>query len=158
MGEDSVSLLNACTLRRSGAPVGRFPNELAYASDGRLFVANGGSNSVSVIRGDRVIETLEVSLRAGSKVGSTTNAIAVNPEGTLLFAANAGNNSVAVVDISDPEQSALLGFILTAWYPSALAISPDGRTLYIGIGKGAKSVRTPYATPPPRLGERPKTC
>ena len=158
MGEDSVSLLNAQTLREiQRIRVGRFPNELAYARDGRLFVANGGSNSVTVIRGGRLIETVEVSLRASSKVGSTTNAIAVNPQGTLLFAANAGNNNVAVMDISDPEKSVVLGFIPTAWYPSALASSPDGRTLYIGIGKGSKSGRNvPYAAPPPRLGRTPE--
>ena len=35
-----------------------------------------------------------------------------------------------------PTPPASSGFIPTGWYPSALAIAPDGRTLYVGTGKG----------------------
>ncbi len=51
--------------------------------------------------------------------------------------ANADNNDVAVVDVSGP-QSAVKGFIPTGWYPSALAVSPDGKKLFVGTGKGLR--------------------
>jgi YVTN family beta-propeller protein len=127
MAADSVSLLRAETLEETARiAVGHLPSELAFSSDGRLFVANSGSSSVSVIRGGKVVETVEVSLKPGLKPGSTPSAIAVNPAGTLLFAANAGNNSVTVVDISHPQRSSVEGFIPTGWYPSALAVSANG--------------------------------
>ena len=50
--------------------------------------------------------------------------------------ANADNNDVAAIDISEKGDSKMLGFIPTGWYPSALALSADGRKLYVGTGKG----------------------
>jgi hypothetical protein len=41
-----------------------------------------------------------------------------------------------VIDTSDPAESRVLGFIPTGWFPSALAVSLDGRRLYVGVGKG----------------------
>lgn len=158
LGGDSVSILDTGTLEEVvRIPVGHFPTDCRFSRDGRLFVANGGSNSITVIQGGRVTETVEVSIPRGSKPGSTTVAVAVNPEGTLLFAANAGNNNVAVIDISKSGNPTVLGFIPTAWYPSALAVSLDGRTLYIGVGKGPGSgPNVPYTAPPPRLGRTPE--
>ncbi len=49
--------------------------------------------------------------------------------------ANADNNDVAVVDVSR-DTSFVKGFIPTGWYPSALAVAPDGKKLYIATGKG----------------------
>src|SRR5262249_19642256 len=61
-GDESVSLVDAKTLTEaSRVKVGSHPNDLAFAKDGRLFVANAGSNSVSVISGDRVVETVKTS-------------------------------------------------------------------------------------------------
>ena len=157
-GERSVSILNARTLEQiSRVSVGRFPNQLVYSQDGRLFIANSGSNTISVIRNNRLVESIDVSLVPDSPVGSTPDAISVNPDGTRLFVANADNNSVAVVDIGSPQKSTVLGFIPTAWYPSALAVSPDGKTLYIGVAKGAVAgPNVPYKTPPARLGRTPE--
>ena len=42
-----------------------------------------------------------------------------------------------VIDVAGPE-SVVQGFIPTGWYPSALAVSPDGKKLFIGTGKGLK--------------------
>jgi len=136
-GDQSVSLLDPVTLsERARVAVGSHPNSLVYSKDGRLFVANSGSNSVSVIQGDRVVETLSTTLTPIALIGSTPDAVAVSPDGKRLFVANADNNDVAVVDISDPSESRLIGFIPTGWYPSSLAVSPDSRRLYIGTGKG----------------------
>ncbi len=137
LGGRSVSFLRASDLKETvRVTVGTHPNALAWAGDGRLFVANAGSNSVSVLAGNTVRETIKTSLSPTDLVGSTPDALALSPDGKRLYVANADNNDVAVVDISNAKESRVLGFIPTGWYPSALAVSPDGRTLYVGTGKG----------------------
>jgi YVTN family beta-propeller protein len=157
-GDGSVSLLEPDIMRERGrVAVGRFPNQLLFVPDGRLFVANSGSNTVSVIAGNRVIETIDVALTPGAPVGSTTDALAINPSGTRLFAANADNNDVAMVDISDRSRSVVMGFIPTAWYPTALAVSRDGKNLYIGVGKGLGiGANVPFVEQAFRLGRPPE--
>lgn len=68
--------------------------------------------------------------------GAYPNAMVVSPDNTKLFVAEAGINSVAVLDVTDPLNPSLLGRIPTGWYPTALAVSPDGNTLYIANAKG----------------------
>ncbi len=136
-GDESISLLDARTLKEtSRVKVGSHPNDLAFAKDGRLFVANAGSNSVSVIRGGKVIETIKTSFDPKAPVGATPAALAITSDGKRLYVANADNNDIAVVDIANPRESAVLGFIPTAWYPSAIAVSPDGKKIFVGSGKG----------------------
>ena len=68
--------------------------------------------------------------------GTDPNAMVVSPDNSKLFVAEAGINSVAVLDVTDPLNPTLLGRIPTGWYPTGLAISPDGKTLYIANAKG----------------------
>ena len=139
-GDESVSLFTTSSLKLvARVATGSHPNDLAFAPDGRLFVANAGSNSVTVIQGARAIETIKTSLHPQDPVGSTPDAVLVDHAGKRLFVANADNNDIAVIDISVPGHSEVRGFIPTGWYPSALAISPDDKTLYVGIAKGLKS-------------------
>lgn len=118
------------------------PNAMVFAPDhSRLFVANANSNTISVIdlQTWKVRERISVALYPNSPAGSTTNALAVSPDGTRLFAANADNNDVAVINVADPRESRVLGFIPTGWYPTALALSGDGKILYVANGKGSRS-------------------
>ena len=148
-GGGSVSLLDAQTMAESArVTVGNHPNELAWGKDGRLFVANAGSNSVSVLAGGKVAETIKTSLSPTDPVGSTPDALALSPDGKRLYVANADNNDVAVIDTSRPDASRILGFIPTGWYPTALAIAPNGRTLYVGTGKGLRFRANDKATDP----------
>ena len=68
--------------------------------------------------------------------GVYPNALAVSPDNKRLYVAEAGLNSVAVLDVTSPAVPKLLGRIPTGWYPSALAVSPDGKSLYIANAKG----------------------
>lgn len=169
-GGQSVSLLDAQTLKETArVSVGSHPNELAWGKDGRLFVANSGSNSVSVIaryrvmhtnddgtrsvvrEGASVLETIKTSLGPADPVGSTPDALAISADETRLYVANADNNDVAVIDTSNVRESRVLGFIPTGWYPSALAVSPDGKKIYVGTGKGLRSrPNVPAIAPDPR--------
>ena len=136
-GDRSVSMLDPASLREiARIAVGSHPNEMAWSKEGRLFVANSGSNEVSVISGSAVVETIRTSLDPKAPVGSTPDALGLSSDGRRLYVANADNNNVAVVDVSDARESRVLGFIPTGWYPTALAVSADGRKLYVGTGKG----------------------
>jgi YVTN family beta-propeller protein len=68
--------------------------------------------------------------------GAYPNALAVSPDNTKLFVAEAGLNSVAVLDVTDPLNPIVQGRIPTGWYPTALAVSSDGASLYIANTKG----------------------
>jgi YVTN family beta-propeller protein len=141
-GDESVSLLDPLTMKESGrVRVGSHPNDLAWSRDGRLFVANSGSNSISVLRAGEVIETIRTSLDREAPVGSSPISLAITSDGTRLFVANADNNNVVMIDIGDRRQSTVLGFIPTGWYPSAVAVTPDGKRLLVGTGKGGLKLR-----------------
>ncbi|MGE5360633.1 MAG: hypothetical protein ACM3NQ_16580, partial [Bacteroidales bacterium] len=68
--------------------------------------------------------------------GGYPNAIAMSPDNTRAYVAEAGINAVAVLDTTDPEHPRLLGRIAAGWYPSAVAVSADGRFLYVLNAKG----------------------
>ena len=175
-GGRSVSVADTQKNRRlRDIAVGIRPNDLALSKDGRLFVACSGDNTVHVIQTqamedsgedasptkrlpENTREIISTSLYPQSPEGSTPDAVAVSPDGKTLFVANADNNSVLVVDISNSlfedaqrngeSVSIANGFIPVGWYPSALCVSPDSQTLFVGNGKGLASRANFPATDP----------
>ncbi|HYK90792.1 MAG TPA: bifunctional YncE family protein/alkaline phosphatase family protein, partial [Acidobacteriota bacterium] len=113
-------------------------------------VANANSNTISAVdvASGKAVEHISVALYPNSPAGSTTNALALSPDGSRLFAANADNNDVAVIDITRSGASKVLGFIPVGWYPTALAVSRDGKTLYVANGKGNQSMANPKGPQP----------
>jgi len=142
-----VLALNPTDLRVvAKIPVGEHPNQIAvHPKDDRIFVANASSNTVSVIDTKRglVIETISTALFPLAPEGSTPDALAIAPGGDTLYVANADNNCVAVIDISVPARSQVKGFIPTGWYPTAVAVTPDGKNLLVGVGKGNQTQPNP---------------
>ncbi|MGI9070371.1 MAG: YncE family protein, partial [Bryobacteraceae bacterium] len=97
-GNESISLFSTTGLAPiARVKVGIHPNDLVFGPDGRLFVSNAGSNSVSIIRQKKVVETIKTSLIPSDPVGSTPDAVAVNRDGTRLFVANADNSCVCQI-------------------------------------------------------------
>jgi YVTN family beta-propeller protein len=158
-GDQSISLLDPITLKEEKRiAVGQHPCELLYAPDGRLFVANSGSDTISVLKDGRAIETIRTSLNAHDPIGSTPVSLALTADAKRLFVANAGNNAVAMVDTEKAGQSRVLGFIPTGWYPSSVAVTPDGKSLFIGTGKGiAFRGNFPPQRPMPAVSDDNKT-
>jgi len=182
-GGRSVSVVDLASRRRVlDIRVGIRPNDMALAPDGRLFVACSGDNTVHVLdtkilegpQGEpdpsrpppeNAREVIATSLYPASPEGSTPDAVAVAPDGKALYVANADNNAVMAVDISDPIASRVAGFIPVGWYPTALAVSRDSGTLFVANGKGllsrpnARRAAPPASTSPgaagaPRAGDR----
>jgi len=118
-GSRSVSVVDTDKNKRvRDITVGLRPTDMTVAPDGRLFVACAGDNTVHVIptkimenpgadpsparrlwQGSR--EIISTSLYPQSPEGSTPVGLAVSPDGKTIFVANADNNSVVVVDISN---------------------------------------------------------
>ncbi|HLJ88917.1 MAG TPA: bifunctional YncE family protein/alkaline phosphatase family protein [Candidatus Angelobacter sp.] len=151
----SVSVVNTVSNRVTRViHVGSNPNDMKLAKDGRLFVACSNDNTVYVIdtRRNRVIERLSTTLYPQAPEGSTPDALEIDEARKLLYVANADNNSLAVINIANPEHSAVVGFVPTGWYPSALALANSSRVLYIANSKGESGhsdIRGPESPLPP---------
>ena len=84
----------------------------------------------------RVVAGLFLRLFDDAPFGTQPSAETLSRDDKRLYVALAGLNAVAVIDAADPAHLHRLGLIPTAWYPSALALSPDGRYLYVTAAKG----------------------
>lgn len=144
-GEDTVAVVG---LRENNVfaniKVREKPNDLVLGGkDGdRLFVANGNRNIVSAIdtTSNRVSEEIDIAILPNSPPGSTPNALALSEDGRTLYAANADNNCIAVIDVSKPGKSSPRGFIPTGWYPTGVVVDAARSKLVVANGKGMFSV------------------
>jgi len=156
--DSSVAAIDLTQKERkvSYIPVGQHPTAMVWDDKhGRLYVANTGDDTVSMIDiiRDREVERINVRLAETTKPGNSPEGLALDQSGTTLFVANAHSNSIAVVALSpaslDSSGSAdkpaylsrnsgdwshVRGFIPTGQYPSAVAFA--GGTLFVGNGKG----------------------
>ena len=147
----------------SRVTVGGQPNRMLLNRDqSRLFVANGNSDSVSVIDTltDTVLEEFNVTApkrvltKADKLRGANPNSLALTPDERFLLVTNGGTNSVAVVKLGqmeyeakhgggddrnevyeDGRRSKVIGLIPTGWYPNSVSLSKNGDTLYVVNGK-----------------------
>ena len=121
--------------------VARHPTALVWDEQGgRLYVANGNSDSVSVVdtRTSTVVMQFAVAPFREREAGLAPTALALSPDARTLFVALGGANAVAMYDVGGG-RARLAGLIPTAWYPSSLDVSADGRFLAIGALLGVGS-------------------
>ncbi len=131
--------------------VGNNPSAVAVspvANDPRMYVANTGSGTVSVINtatGQR-IDANSSSSSMDIAVGSSPSALAVSADGTRLYVANTGSGTVSVIDTTttaytriDANSSIFSTDISVGSSPSALAVSADGKRLYVA-NRGSNTV------------------
>ena len=112
-------------------PVGSGPNNVLLSkNERRLFVANGNSDSISIIdtNTDAVVRTISLARPGDPFKGSNPNGLALAPDGHTLYVTLGGENALAVVDLRSGSVS---GRIPTGWYPTGVAASKDGKYLYI---------------------------
>ncbi|HUQ79697.1 MAG TPA: hypothetical protein VM076_01095, partial [Gemmatimonadaceae bacterium] len=126
--------------------VGRHATALAWdEARARLYVAAGNGDAVTVIdtRSNTVTGTLPIAPFRERKIGLSPTALALSPDARTLYIALGGANAVAVYDVSDATNVTpgwrLLGMIPTAWYPSSIDVSGDGKHLAVGALLGVGS-------------------
>ncbi len=149
--DDEVLAVDVSTKAITRIPVGSQPNKILLSPEENvLYVANGNSDSVSVINTNhaRVVQTISLSRPGDKYKGANPNSLALSPGGETLYVTLGGENSVAVVDLDripvnkvrslPPGNSnsfrrniRVIGRIPTGWYPNSVSVSPDGKTLYV---------------------------
>ncbi len=127
---------------RTGIPVG--PKSVGGSSPGAvvagrksIFVSNATQDSIVEIdaRTLRLKRTLvlEPADAVRGLRGILPFGLALSPDKQRLYVACAGINAVAVIDARHLN---VQGYIPTAWFPSRVAVSADGQTLYVANAKG----------------------
>lgn len=124
---------------------GASPSGIAV-SDGHVYVSLAHQDSVAVLSADgkRLEHEIPLSPFAGSayykdKLGRPLRG--VMPFGLALadgrlYVAESGTNSVGVIDTAS---NRVLTHIPVGWFPAAVAVSPDKKTLYVVNNKGKGS-------------------
>lgn len=153
----------------------------ANRSGSRVYVALDTTSQIAIIdaRHDKVVETLNViapeSVYATSQAmgGANTDALALTPDERTLLVSNGGQNSIAVVRLSDrardldalekrtakgpdhdsddegtPEvpRSAVIGLVPTGRYPTGVATSKDANTWYVINYKSETGPNAPWCS------------
>jgi len=107
------------------------------AGHNRVYVSNSAQDSISILdtKKNRLIATirLEPAEGVGGLRGVLPFGLALSPDESRLYIACAGINAVAVLDTGS---RTVVGYIPTAWFPARVALSHDGRTLYVANAKG----------------------
>jgi DNA-binding beta-propeller fold protein YncE len=144
----SGRVLRKLALLKPSDPVrpGTHPCALEMSPDGKtLYVALANRDAVAAVDVEKsafaVKGYFDTRLPGQSYFGAEPDALAVNGDGSRLYAANMGSDAVAVIDTSKMTAAAAkqgmvepVGFIPTEWMPTALAM--DGEKLYVATDKG----------------------
>jgi YVTN family beta-propeller protein len=130
----------------TGSFVGRVqlrgnPNGMAMSADGAtLFVAQDNSDEVAAISTATNTVTRNIDTRGPEQLelphgltGVATTAVTIS--GDTLYAVNAGANSVAVIPLTGRHALTTTALLPTAYDPTDIAFSHDGRQMYIVNGK-----------------------
>jgi len=127
---------------KTGLPVG--PQSVGGSSPGgvvaghkTIFVSNANQDSITIInaRSNQVEKTLVLEPAEAVKGlrGVLPFGMALSTDEKRLYVACSGINAVAVIDA---RRGKVEGYLPTAWFPARVAVSPDGKTLYVGSTKG----------------------
>ena len=137
---NAVSVVNtAGATVATTIPVGSFPYTTLASPDGRhVYVSNWGDGTVSVIDAASNAVAATITVSTSNTVGAASShpsAMALGPDG-LLYVALSNGDAIAVVDTAS---NRVLRTLSDAPYdkaplsssPEGLAVSPDGRFLYV---------------------------
>src|SRR5271165_6559993 len=103
-----------------------------------LYVANGGSDTVSVVStsNDAILSSIllrpaQLQTVAGT---STPTGLTLSPDGTTLYVTLGDLNAVAVLSVNGANLT-LRGFIPAGWYPTSV-VAPTNQNILVAYGKG----------------------
>jgi len=153
LASGTVTRVNLITMKvEKILDAGLHPTAMALdSSANRLYIANTNEDTVSIVdtRSDSVTATWKLRPFARDVYGLAPTALLLSHQAEAhpaeaadrktLYVACGGINAVLVLDALDGRQ---LGMIPTAWYPTVLASSPDGKYLSVstllGVGSGSQ--------------------
>src|SRR5262245_6910437 len=172
---NALAVIDTSTRAVVQVPTGSFPYAALTSRDGlKVYVSNwggrlpeagdatDGSNPVVVDPATGIANngTISVYDTAAQKVAKTIavglhpSAMALNPDGSRLYGANANSDSISVIDTADDAVKQTLDVRLRKGdrlgsAPNAIAVSRDGRTLYVAnAGNNAVAVVKPGSRDP----------
>jgi YVTN family beta-propeller protein len=144
---DGLSAATGTSVQMDTAPDGMrtvggaHPSAVVATPNGKYaFVAMTNVDRIATVAltgTPRVTGGTELRLYDRGPYGTQPDALALNGDGSRLYAALAGINAVAVLDARDPRRVHRLGLLPTGWGPTALALSRDGRRLFVANARGA---------------------
>jgi YVTN family beta-propeller protein len=134
----TISVVDPETWTARELVVGLAPSHMALSSDEKLLaVANSHSDTVTIVDTDKLTTAeLKVPAFPTAALGSQPVSVLFAPDAKTLYVACGGNNAIAAAR-RNGSQWKIAGAVPTAWFPSAIAIGPEGglRVLNIkGIG------------------------
>ena len=134
-------------------PTGEEPEGVTLAPDGKsVYVTSEDEGTVSVLdlASNKVVKSI--------KVGRRPRAVAFLPDGSRGFVTNENSGFVSVLDCARGESVRTIE-LEAGMKPMGLAITRDGRTLYVSTGRGKKVVAidtaAEKATGAVEVGDRP---
>lgn len=147
IARDGIAAATGASVQMDTAPDGTravggaHPSAVVATPNGKYaFVAMTNVDRIATVAlsgTPRVAGGTELRLYDRGPYGTQPVALALNRDGSRLYAALAGINAVAVLDAHDPRHVHRLGLLPTGWAPTALALSRDGRRLFVANARGA---------------------
>jgi YVTN family beta-propeller protein len=140
----TVSIVDLHSMKVTATiPTGLHPTGMAFYGK-LLLVANTYSDTISVIdtSSNVVVRTISLGLPIGvpgagePAYGAAPNSIAVDSRNGIAFVALYNANAVAVVNLSDSTQKAVLGLIPVAYAPSSVVLDAAQNVLLVANDKG----------------------
>jgi len=105
----------------------------------RVYVSNATNDTITIVDAESGEAAGQIDLDVPGLEGLRgviPFGLALSPDERRLYVACAGLNAVAVVDTG---RRAVEGYIPAGWFTSEVAVSPNGRTLYVSSAKGLGS-------------------
>jgi hypothetical protein len=127
--------IDLTTMKATAIGVGKEPEDMAFLDARTMVVANGFSDSLSVV--DRAAGMVVGTVPLGT-TGFEPTALAYDATRSRLYATLASVNSVEAFDVDmtqSPPTITPAGRIPTAWWPTSLAVDPTDGTLYVTTGR-----------------------
>jgi len=118
---------------------GSHPNAIVAGPEA-IYVSNGNNDTISIVHPSTYQELSRINLtvlNGGDKrlKGIQPVALALSPDFKFLYVAEAGINAIGVISLNG-SAGQVLGHLPVGWWPSAVRVSGDGKTLFVVNAKG----------------------
>ena len=130
-----LAQIDLSSMKSTTIPVGKEPEDMAFLDARYMVVANGFSDSLSII--DRPASRVVGTVALGT-TGLEPTSLAYDAARSRLYATLASQNAVEVFDVDDTKQPPVVtpaGRIPTSWWPTAVAVDPANGTIYVANGR-----------------------